>query len=433
MKRKTNLFYLSGEESNFITFSNYGESLTGNFLATNWKLFPTKFLCFYIPGLDVDDEKVYEKRKHNLINYLSRYYENKLAFLRDYCIESNIDIEKKLKPLNYLLECLFKITGFDQNNNIIYDTYLLNNINSFDDIKTNIKLSFVGDISEQDYNGTYTDIINIIHNADTPKGYIDILNNDIAEADINIPYNEDNKEKYLYGWDKSDVNGNMVSPIYDYTNNEDMYTISSRIKGIDLSFSEKSNNTNYHKDNKNIKFNILIPLYDLVDISKYNDTEIVEQIDYIDLSNIETGYIKNVPMGMWFASTTIDLKRNLLTNYAPSWSLLLSAQFKPFPYSQKMPNEITQDATKDAFATYSQVLTRQNALMSKLELLSEEINKINTRLNNIEYTINNSGQTAVDKIQKEVMVFENVMQNDMAKFKEEIFSYITNTWKGYIG
>ena len=38
MKRKTNLFYLSGDESNFLTFSNYGESLTGNFLATNWKI-----------------------------------------------------------------------------------------------------------------------------------------------------------------------------------------------------------------------------------------------------------------------------------------------------------------------------------------------------------------------------------------------------------
>ena len=88
MKRKTNLFYLSGEESNFITFSNYGESLTGNFLATNWKLFPTKFLCFYIPDLDVDD-KTYEERKSHFINYLSRYYENKLAFLRDYCLNSN--------------------------------------------------------------------------------------------------------------------------------------------------------------------------------------------------------------------------------------------------------------------------------------------------------------------------------------------------------
>ena len=134
-----------------------------------------------------------------------------------------------------------------------------------------------------------------------------------------------------------------------------------------------------------------------------------------------------------FSSTTIELKRNNLTQYAPSWSLLLSAQFKPFPYSQKMPNEITQDATKDAFATYSQVLTRQNTLMSKLELLSEEINNLNKRLNNIEYTLNNTGQTAVDKIQKEVMVFENVMQNNMNKFKDEIFSYITNTWKGYIG
>ena len=136
---------------------------------------------------------------------------------------------------------------------------------------------------------------------------------------------------------------------------------------------------------------------------------------------------------MWFASTPVELKRNTLTHYAPSWSLLLSAQFKPFPYSQKMPNEITQDATKDAFATYSQILTRQNALMNKLEVLTTEINNLNTRLNNIEYTINNTGQTAVDKIQKEVLVFEDYMQKDMDRFKNEIYSYITNTWKGYIG
>jgi hypothetical protein len=51
MKRKTNLFYLSGDESNFLTFSNYGESLTGNFLATNWKMFPSRFLCLYINNL----------------------------------------------------------------------------------------------------------------------------------------------------------------------------------------------------------------------------------------------------------------------------------------------------------------------------------------------------------------------------------------------
>lgn len=428
MKRKTNLFYLSGEESNFITFSNYGESLTGNFLATNWKLFPTKFLCFYIPGLDVDD-KTYEERKSYFINYLSRYYENKLAFLRDYCLNSNNDIEKTLKPLNYLLEALLKIRGFNDDNTLKYVQNVLDGVNSIDELKKYIKLSFIGDITEQDYNGTYTDVINIIHNSDKPLGYIK-LNSDTNN--VLIKYDEDSTK--LYGWDANELS-TQLTPIFDIKNENEMgYIESSIIDGIMLYDTDNEESVkNYHKDNENIKFNILIPLYDLVDISKNNDTTINENNNYIDLTNINTGYINNVPMGMWFSSTTVELKRNTLTHYAPSWSLLLSAQFKPFPYSQKMPNEITQDATKDAFATYSQILTRQNALMSKLEFLTTEINSLNTRLNNIEYTINNTGQTAVDKIQKEVLVFEDYIQKDMDRFKNEIYSYITNTWKGYIG
>ena len=42
MKRKTNLFYLNGPDSKFITFSNYTEALTGNFLSTDTKLFPSR-------------------------------------------------------------------------------------------------------------------------------------------------------------------------------------------------------------------------------------------------------------------------------------------------------------------------------------------------------------------------------------------------------
>ena len=43
--RKTNLFYTSGVDSKFLTFSNYTESLTGNFISTDTKIFPSKFLC----------------------------------------------------------------------------------------------------------------------------------------------------------------------------------------------------------------------------------------------------------------------------------------------------------------------------------------------------------------------------------------------------
>ena len=56
MKRSTNLFYTVGSDTNFITFSNYGESLTGNFLSVNTKLFPSHFLCLDIPELDNDED-----------------------------------------------------------------------------------------------------------------------------------------------------------------------------------------------------------------------------------------------------------------------------------------------------------------------------------------------------------------------------------------
>ena len=52
MKRRTNLFYTKGPDSKFLTFSNYTEALTGNFLSTDTKMFPDKFLCLKINNLN---------------------------------------------------------------------------------------------------------------------------------------------------------------------------------------------------------------------------------------------------------------------------------------------------------------------------------------------------------------------------------------------
>ena len=166
MKRKTNLFYLSGDDSNFISFSNYSESLTGNILSTNWKLFPSKFLCLYIKLLDVDNHDLYIERKEWFIKYLVSYYENKLAFLRDYYINNDLNVEKNLLPLNYLLEALYRLPENYADEIKIKD---------YSEIKqngNNIKISFIGDITEQDYNGIYTDIINVITSGDYAKGDI---------------------------------------------------------------------------------------------------------------------------------------------------------------------------------------------------------------------------------------------------------------------
>ena len=52
MKRRTNLFYKDGPDSKFLTFSNYTEALTGHFLSTYTKLYPSRFLCCYIDVID---------------------------------------------------------------------------------------------------------------------------------------------------------------------------------------------------------------------------------------------------------------------------------------------------------------------------------------------------------------------------------------------
>ena len=110
MKRRTNLFYSSGNDAKFLTFSNYTECITGTFLSTNTKLFPSTFICLNIPGISTDSSK------EAFIKRLVAYYENKLAFLRD---ESNND--EQLQPLAYLLRFL-KSEGIT---NIPYITYHL--------------------------------------------------------------------------------------------------------------------------------------------------------------------------------------------------------------------------------------------------------------------------------------------------------------------
>lgn len=453
MKRKTNLFYLSGDDSNFITFSNYTESLTGNFLATDWKMFPSKFICMRIKFLeDATDENDYNLRKAAFIKYIARYYENKMAFLRDYCTTNDLNTEKKLKPLNYLLEALYRInenvfeysyTNTYVSNSVVDTSYYYNintdNITSVDNLPTNndnVKMTFVGDITEQDYNGVYADAIQVISSGDVNKGNL-IMSSSNNDDTISggVEYNE--TSYYLYGWvENNQYIGpspyNKETPIYDYDN---YYNTDSNIVGI----STKANT-----DDVNIKFNILIPLFDLVNINvDTNTVQLVEEetvidpntnkeIKGIDLTT-DNEYVKNVPTGIWFSEELVNLKRDTNTGYAPSWSLLLSSQFKPFPYSQKIPTEITQDATKEAFATYSQVLIRQNKIMDMFENVSSEVSNIKTYFNDLQSKLNVvSTPYTLDAMHSELISFEKNIEDKLTAFKEEIYSYIANNWKGYI-
>lgn len=324
MKRKTNLFYNSGPDSKFLTFSNYTEALTGNFLSTNTKLFPSAFICFNIPSLTADNKESFIK------DYLISRYENKLAALRD------INQEAVL-PLNYLIET---ILTFDETSEI----------------------SYIGNITEQDYMGSYTDTICIIDSKD-------MISAEIVEVESTATYTND-IESTLYGWyDNGVYLGPTVysdlTPVFDIDNK---YRIDSKYK---LTYNTSSNIDS-------VVFNVLVPLYRLVNINVNSQSELNDDLT----SALETSAFINCPLGIWFADKTIELDRG--NDYGQSWSLTIGSQFKPLPMSAEIKSDISKDSNDEAFKTFSQILCKQNELLNKFQMLTNQIDNINKKLISIE-------------------------------------------------
>ena len=400
MKRSTNLFYTVGSDTNFITFSNYGESLTGNFLSVNTKLFPSNFLCLYLPELEADKAETTEttettdavdkadkadaadKRK-KFIEHIAAYYENKLAFLRDKCIEHNYKVESKLNPLYYLLEAINK---WDSSYEIVH----------------------VGNITEQNYNGTYSDIICVITASEYSPATINTKTNELTSRE-----NYDSSLTYLYGWsvnntsDKDNIKEEFQGPsqyqsIKPILDGENYYDYNTSIESLTKNTSPEQI--------KDIKFNIIIPLYNLVNIDYKSNSSIINE------SNIITStYTENVPLGIWFSGKEPIVLSRQDTEYDPSWSLLLSSQFKPFPYSDKKPNEIDDSSKADAFMTFSQILTRQNKIIDKFNDLSNQVLELNNKLNDVIGNLKSLGTTSnIDGLHLEIVELQKQI-NELKK------------------
>ena len=390
MKRKTNLFYNAGKDSNFVTFSNYTEALTGNLLATDAKMFPSKFLCLYIPKLNTDTDtgnNGYDSESTEIINsfdenstsintfaeaksefivkYLTGYYENKLAYLRDELLNGDANIESNLNPLKYLLDAIKK----------------------YDD---EMEITFIGDICEQDYNGVFMDNICIIENSAKAVRY----KYNGGGFDLNTSKDVE-QWQYLYGWNsqsKMPKEYQGITPIYDnygtiQTNNETEIT-GIYYYGIDQNTQLLEQND--ITENSEIKFNVLIPLFD-IRIYDLNGNPVEEQdahAGFNDENNdtllryhplvLNSADLKNqydTPLGMWFSDKTIvlDRKPDSSESYSPSWSICISSQFKSFPYSDRYPSNIDSTSNPDKFATISLVMARQAAFLNELTELKGSI------------------------------------------------------------
>lgn len=426
MKRKTNLFYTSGPDSKFLTFSNYTESLTGNFLSTDTKLFPDKFLCLKINNIN-------HSTKPNFIKYLVRYYENKLAALRDYCISNNELEENFVLPLAYLLEAILQVCNYNvTNNEWEFNEDLINNKSNILNYTATIKnlITYIGDITEQDYNGTYTDTICTINVSNYNIGNIINLKerNYKTCSESDYPYN-------LHGWETQDITFSdyvNITPLYD-DNETSTYYYDSCLDRIEY---EKIENTS-----NDIKFNIIIPLFSITNMNYNTNTNKLLENNPILLKNSskENGQLCeriNVPLGIWIngdeeQDSFIELKKDSEVNKYPAWSLLISSQFKPFPYSldKKIDNN-SQEGLMTAHATFAETLSKINDVLDKFNQITVSINALDNRITKIDKQINEIGtQANYTKLENKLLKLTTDVKSEINEFKKQLYGYVDNiTW-----
>ena len=423
--RKTNLLYSTyiGEENSFLTFSNYTEAMTGNHLSVNTKMFPSTFLCAYI---NVRPDNI-----GSFINTIVGKYENKLAFLRDtFTKDSNISAEDNIYPLEYL-------------------------INTLKDFDNEFSINYVGQVTEQDYNGTFCDTMCIISTEDN-GGNATI--SDVTEAKKTVKtvdYN--NSYTYLYGWSS-----------YNATNNSYIYNGPSIYSNVTPLFDNNKNNENnsyiyvssYEHDKliftpdtnaKSIEFNCVIPLFDIVNVDpKSNESNITEpsnaepsdtkpsdtestdakpsNILEVDL----TSSTCNVPMGIWFSQKfkKITLQRDETSGFWPSWSLVLSSQFKPFPKSPHLQSDTQNVSSTDAFGTFAQILVEQARLTDEHTDIAVNVQALSNRISDVESKINNiSTNMSLDALQNKIDQIDTKLAS-LTESLEKVNSLISSiTWK----
>lgn len=415
--RKTNLLYSTyiGEENSFLTFSNYTEAMTGNHLSVNTKMFPSTFLCAYI---NVKPDTI-----GSFINTIVGKYENKLAFLRDtFTKDSNISAEDNIYPLEYL-------------------------INTLKDFDKEFSINYVGQVTEQDYNGTFCDTMCIISTEDNGGN---ATLSDATGAKKTVDYN--NNSTYLYGWSSYNASTNSyiyngpsiyehVKPLFDNDeNNSYMYVSSYEHDKLIFKPDDKA---------KSIEFNCIIPLFDIVNVDpKSNESNItessntepsdaespdVEQSKPLNILEVDlTSSTCNVPMGIWFSQgfNKITLQRDETSGFWPSWSLVLSSQFKPFPKSPHLQSDTQNVSSTDAFGTFAQILVEQARLTDEHTDIAVNVQALSNRISNVESKINNiSTNMSLDALQNKIDQIDTKLAS-LTESLEKVNSLISSiTWK----
>ena len=287
--------------------------------------------------------------------------------------------------------------------------------------------------------------------------------NPVTVAKKTVDYN--NSYDYLYGWSS-----------YNATNSSYIYNGPSIYEHVKPLFDDKKNHiyvSSYEHDKlifkpdakaKSIEFNCIIPLFDIVNVDpKSNESNITEPSNTEpsdtkpsdtepsdkepsdtepsdkeppkQLNSIEvdlTSSTCNVPMGIWFSQgfNKITLQRDETSGFWPSWSLVLSSQFKPFPKSPHLQSDTQNISSTDAFGTFAQILVEQARLTDEHTDIAVNVQALSNRISNVESKINNiSTNMSLDALQNKIDQIDTKLAS-LTESLEKVNSLISSiTWK----
>lgn len=290
-------------------------------------------------------------------------------------------------------------------------------------------IELINAVMEEKGYDSYADAISEILHMTTPAAMTlktlldDILAN--SDNDYTLFYDNTNPD-VIFVYDGADVFE------LDMTKNNE-YNIDPEIIKLNIALS----------NDDSIEFNCIIPLYDIVDINYKSNFNTIERIistngtGTIDLKPSSTNklYCENVPLGMWLYSdgdvndentTSMKLYKDIESGFSQSWSLTISSQFKPFPYSSKMPSELTTNSNTNAYATFAQVLASQAAMIDNFNKLTATIANMNDHIRNMESQLANLGTSYnIDNIHREFNNFEINMNNKFSALKDNVIEQLS--------
>ena len=118
----------------------------------------------------------------------------------------------------------------------------------------------------------------------------------------------------------------------------------------------------------------------------------------------------------------IELDKDNNTKFAANWSLLISMQFKSFPFSYDIQQSWdNSDAIKDAYLTFAQILSKQTDFIDLLNRYNELITSLQNKISKIESGVSNISSTQnIDELIQRINTLSNTVINNKTILEQKI-------------